>query len=270
MIDAETKLVAVIGDPVGHSLGPAMHNVAFHHSALNFVYLAFNVKNPKPATEAMRALGFKGFSVTIPHKEKIMQYLDRVDETAKKIGAVNTVVSKDGLLVGYNTDSEAAINALKEKVSLRGKQIALVGAGGASRAIAFGLQQEKVNLTIFNRTFERGKALAKAVGCEYSQFEKLNDFKPEILINATSIGMSPKANASPVEKAALKSKPLVFDVVYNPIETVLLKQAASLGCETISGVEMFVGQGAVQFELWTGKPAPKDVMRNVVIEELQK
>lgn len=270
MFDSKTKLVALLGHPVEHSLGPAMHNAAFNETGLNFVYLAFDTTQLKTALTAMKSLNFRGYSVTIPHKQNIVELLDRVDPLAAKIQAVNTVVNENGLLVGYNTDSGAAINALKEKTSLSGKKVALLGAGGAARAIAFGLQNEKAATTIFNRTFEKAKSLAKAVGCEYAQFEKLELFKPEILINATSVGMFPKSSSSPVEKKILKSKPLVFDAVYNPLETVLLKQAKAAGCETVSGLEMFLGQGAEQFRLWTGQEAPHELMREVAERELEK
>ncbi len=270
MLDSKTKLIALLGHPVEHSIGPVMHNVAFNETGLNFVYIAFDTTHLKIALTAMRSLNFRGYSVTIPHKQKIVELLDRVDPLAAKILAVNTVVNENGLLVGYNTDSDAALNALKEKISLSGKRVALLGAGGAARAIAFGLQKEEAATTIFNRTFEKARSLAKAVGCEYSQFEKLESFKSEIIINATSVGMSPKSASSPVDKKVLKNKPLVFDVVYTPLETVLLKQAKVAGCETISGLEMFVGQGAEQFKLWTGQEAPREVMREVVERELGK
>ncbi|MDP6670244.1 MAG: shikimate dehydrogenase [archaeon] len=270
MLDSKTKLISLLGHPVEHSIGPAMHNAAFKETGLNFVYLAFDTTHLNTALAAMKGLNFRGFSVTIPHKQKIVELLDRVDPLAAKILAVNTVVNENGVLVGYNTDSDAAINALKGKISLSGKKVALLGAGGASRAIAFGLQQEKALTTIFNRTFEKAKSLAKAVGCEYSQFEKLESFKPEIIINATSVGMSPKSASSPVDKRVLKNKPLVFDVVYTPLETVLLKQAKTAGCETVSGLEMFLEQGAEQFKLWTGQDAPRELMREVVERELAK
>ena len=270
MLDAKTKLVALLGHPVGHSMSPAMHNAAFEKLGLNFTYLAFDVVNLKSAVQAMRDMGFAGYSVTIPHKQEILKHLDRVDSLAAKIGAVNTVVNKDGLLLGYNTDALAAANALKAKTALNGKRIALVGAGGAGRAIAFALHQENALVTMFDADFTRAKSLARLVGCEYLALEKLGEFNSEILVNATPVGMHPKVDASPVDKSILKNGMLVFDIIYNPVETLLQKQAKSIGCETISGVEMFIGQGVEQFRLWTGKDAPVELMREVVLRELNK
>ncbi len=270
MINSETKLVAVIGNPVSHSMSPAMHNAAFRHLGLNYVYLAFKVENLKAAVQAMRELGFEGYSVTIPHKQNIIKYLDRIDPLAAKIGAVNTVVNSRGLLIGYNTDAIGAIESLKAKTSLTKKRIALLGAGGAARAVAFALLAEKAELKIFNRTFEKSKSLAKSVGCGYAGLDELFSFNPEIIINATSVGMHPNPKASPLDKAILKKGTIVFDMVYNPVETLLLKQARASGCETISGIEMLLAQGAKQFKLWTGKDAPFDVMRSAVLEGVKK
>ena len=270
MIDAKTRLIALIGHPVAHSLSPAMHNAAFRQLGLNFVYLAFDVKNLKLAVDAMRQLDFRGYSVTIPFKEKIIKHLDRTDALAAKIMAVNTVVNENNLLVGYNTDAPAAINALKTKTELNGKKVALIGAGGAGRAIAFALQQEKALVTISDIDFLKAKSLAAAIGCSCAQIEKLNSLDFDILVNATPVGMSPKANAMPVEKTLLKKDLLVFDIVYNPLETMLLREAKKAGCQTIAGIEMFLAQGAEQFRLWTGKEAPLELMREVVLKELQK
>jgi shikimate dehydrogenase len=270
MIDAKTKLVALIGNPVSHSLSPAMHNAAFQELKLNFVYLAFCVENLEDAIKAMRALNIQGYSVTIPHKEKIIPLLDVLDENAKKIGAVNTVVNNNGKLIGYNTDAKAAVLASLQKTSLKEKRIALVGAGGAARAIAIALQNEKTKLTIFNRTIEKAKTLAQEAGCDFAAMENISDFDFDILINATSIGMFPRTNESPVPKSVLKKGMIVFDIVYNPLETRLLKEAKLAGCETICGLEMFLLQGAEQFSLWTGKKAPIEKMRAVVEKELKK
>ncbi len=270
MIDAKTRLFALLGHPVQHSMSPQMHNAVFQELGMNCVYLAFDVTDLRAAIAAMKAMGFRGCSVTVPHKQTVMKHLDRVDRLAAKIGAVNTVVPEKGLLVGYNTDAAAAIKSLKAKIDLKGKKVSLVGAGGVGRAIAFALQDEKAITTIFDLDFRRAKSLAAAVGCSYAQLEKLADSKPHVLINATPVGMHPKVNASPVPKSMLKSGLLVFDVVYNPIETMLLNDAKKAGCETISGVEMFVEQGAEQIWLWTGKQAPKGLMREVVLRELAK
>ena len=270
MIDAKTKLIAVIGNPIEHSYGPAIHNAAFANLGLNYVYFAFNVTNLKTAIEAMKELSIAGYSVTLPHKETIIKYLDRLDPIAAKIQAVNTVVNKNGLLTGYNTDAAGAINALKQKTQLHNKKVALLGAGGAARAIAFALQQEGAQTTIFNRTFEKAKKLARAANCEYMQLPELEKFKADILVNATSVGMYPHTVQSPIGQKILGNFSIVFDAIYNPIETQLLKQARQLGKETVSGVEMFLGQAAGQFTLWTGKEAPRELMREIVLKEMQK
>ena len=270
MINAKTRLIALIGSPVEHSFGPVIHNAAFQHLGLNYAYLAFNVKNLKVAIEAMRELNFAGYSVTLPHKEKIIKYLDRVDDLAGKIKAVNTIVNKDGLLVGYNTDAAGAVNALKQETELKGKKVALIGAGGAARAIAFSLQEQNAETTIFNRTFERAKSLARAVGCNYENLQNLNHFKGDIIVNSTSVGMFPDVQKNPVEKKILKNYDYAFDAVYNPVETLFLKQAKQAGLKTISGLEMFLEQGLQQQKLWVGKSAPKELMREIVLKELSK
>ena len=270
MINAKTRLIALVGSPVEHSFGPIIHNAAFNHLGLNYVYLAFNVKHLKIAIDAMRELNFAGYSVTLPHKEKIIKYLDRVDSLAGKIQAVNTIVNKQGLLIGYNTDAAGAINALKQKTSLKGKKVALLGAGGAARAIAFSLQQQGSETTIFNRTFEKAKRLARAVGCNYDNLDNLNRFKGDIIVNSTSVGMFPKARESPVDKKILKNYSYAFDAIYNPVETLFLRQAEEAGLKTISGLEMFLEQGIGQVKLWAGQSLPKELIREVVLKELNQ
>ena len=269
-INAKTRVLASIGHPIGHSLSPLMHNAAFQRMGLNFVFLAFDVTNLKAALGSMRSLDFLGYSVTMPHKQGAMKYLDRIDPLAAKIQAVNTVVNRNGMLVGYNTDSPAAIKALKDKAEIRGKKIVLVGAGGAARAIALGLQQEGAETTILDTVFQKAKSLAKAAGCGYLAIEKLGTLGPDILINATPVGMFPNVRETPVPKKMLREGMVVFDIVYNPLETLLLKNAKESGCLTVSGAEMFVEQGALQFELWTGEKAPRQLMHDVVIGELSK
>ncbi len=269
MINAKTKVCAIIGHPVEHSMSPTIHNAAFQQLGLNYVYVAFDVVNVKAAIEAMRALDFRGYSVTIPHKVEVMKYLDRVDKLAAKIQAVNTVVNNNGLLTGYNTDVIGAIKSLKRRTELKGKKTALVGAGGAGRAIAFGLMEEKATLTIFDKDFEKARKLAKSVGCSYNPMEKI-DSSFDILINATPVGMHPKTNQMAVDEKILKPGMLVFDIVYNPIKTKLVETAEAKGCETISGIEMLIEQGAEQFRLWTGQEAPRELMKGVLLKELQK
>ncbi len=268
MIDANTSLFGLIGNPVAHSLSPAMHNRAFAASGYNGVYLAFEVTEPAAAITGIRALNFKGVSVTLPHKVAVMEYLDEIDETAAQIGAVNTIVNNQGRLIGYNTDCAGALEALKTRSSIKNKSVALIGAGGAARAIGYGLVASGGHVTIFNRSRKTGERLAKDLQAE---FVPLSDWQPnrhEILINTTPVGMHPETDATPIPKEDLSEEMVIMDIVYNPIKTRLLKEAENKKCRTINGVAMFVYQGAHQFELWTGQKAPVDVMQKAVLEEL--
>jgi shikimate dehydrogenase len=268
MIDADTSLFGLIGNPVAHSLGPVMHNQAFAATGYNGIYLAFRVTDPGTAMKGIAALNFKGVSVTLPHKVAVMEYLDEVDETAARIGAVNTIVNNQGRLIGYNTDCAGALEALRTRTSIKDKSVALIGAGGAARAIGFGLVAAGGRVTILNRTRISGERLAADL---QAQFLPLGEWAPnqyEILINTTPLGMYPETAATPISKANLSKDMVVMDIVYNPLETRFLKEAAAIGCGIINGVDMFVSQGAQQFALWTGKKAPVDVMRKAVIEAL--
>jgi shikimate dehydrogenase len=268
MIDADTSLFGLIGNPVAHSFSPVMHNQAFAATGYNGIYLAFRVTDPGTAMKGIAALNFKGVSVTLPHKVAVMEYLDEVDETAARIGAVNTIVNNQGRLIGYNTDCAGALEALRTRTSIKDKSVALIGAGGAARAIGFGLVAAGGRVTILNRTRISGERLAADL---QAQFLPLGEWAPnqyEILINTTPLGMYPETAATPISKANLSKDMVVMDIVYNPLETRFLKEAAAIGCGIINGVDMFVSQGAQQFALWTGKKAPVDVMRKAVIEAL--
>jgi shikimate dehydrogenase len=259
---------AVFGNPVGHSLSPIMHTAAFAATAFNGVYVAVPVQEIRPAVAGLRALGFRGASITLPHKESVMACLDAVEETARRIKAVNTIVNANGRLQGYNTDCSGAIRALKDKTPLAGRAVAILGAGGAARAVAFGILAEGGRVTIFNRTAERGKKLADELQAE---FRLLSEFKAdpyEILVNTTPVGMAPRTDDTPVRVEELSPGLVVMDIVYNPLKTRLLQEAAGVGCMTIDGLSMFVHQGAQQFELWTGMKAPVDIMRMAVEAEL--
>ena len=267
-IDTKTLLYAVIGDPVSHSLSPLMHNTAFKHIDYNGVYLAFNVKDIASAISGIKSLGIKGVSVTIPHKQTVMEHLDDIDEKALNIGAVNTIINKEETLVGYNSDCLGAINALKEKTSIQGKKVVIIGAGGAARAIGFGILAEGGDLIILNKFKDEGELLANDLRVNYypiTDFEKLDC---QILINATPLGMTPNVETTPVKSESLHKDMIVMDIVYNPLKTRLLKEAESKGCTTVDGVSMFIYQGAFQFELWTGQQAPVDLMRTVVLNNL--
>jgi len=273
MIDTNTQLFGVIGNPVSHSLGPTMHNTALQAMGYPAVYLAFKVDDPSGAVTAVRALGLGGLSVTIPHKVSIMEHLDQVDPLAHQIGAVNTVVNRNGVLTGYNTDCYGAVAALKEKTELDGKRAAVLGAGGAARAVGFGLKTEGADVVIYNRNIDRGEALAQALDVE---FRPLNDLvetdtavDADLVINTTSVGMTPDVDNSPLPKKALASHIVVMDIVYTPLETKLLKIAKTAGCTTVDGLTMFILQGIRQLELWTGQKPPIATMRRVVEEVLQ-
>ncbi len=267
-LNARTALYGVFGDPVGHSLGPVMHNAAFRYAGVNAAYLAFRVTDIRAAVDAVRALGIRGVSVTIPHKVSVMDHLDEIAPMAREVGAVNTLINRDGKLAGYNSDSLGAVAALTEKLNLSGRSVAVLGAGGAARAVGFGVRAEGAAVTVVNRSADRGEALARDIGAD---FRPLKDFDPaacQVLVNTTPLGMSPNFNDTPVPSEALKPGMLVMDTVYNPRETRLLWEAKQRGCVTIDGLAMFVNQGAFQFELWTGEKAPLSVMRAAAVAAL--
>lgn len=268
MINSNTSLYAVLGDPISHSLSPVMHNSAFSHVNYNGVYLAFRAKEIGKAISGIRALGIKGAGITIPHKVTVMEFLDEIDDTAEKIGAVNTIINRHGKITGYNFDSIGAVKAVKEKTGIKDQAIAILGAGGAARSVGYGIISEGGRLTILNRTKEKGEKLAADLGSEFCPLEDFKRVKCDILINTTSVGMEPNLNGMPVEKEHLNKDMIVMDIVYNPLRTRLLKAAEDMGCTTIDGVSMFVFQGASQFELWTGKKAPVDLMRKTVLKAL--
>lgn len=264
----DTRLYGVVGNPVAHSISPAIHNTSFIEKGLNSVYVPLKVLNIGTFMKEFKKMDFQGFSVTIPFKESILPFLDDIDSTARKIGAINTVVNYNGKLIGYNTDCMGAIKALEdsmkeEKDTLKNKKVAIIGAGGAARAIAFGLKEKGCDITIYNRTPERAKRLSDDVGCKFRGFEEILGLNTDILINSTSIGMFPDVEESPVPKDVLKKGMIVFDVVYNPIETRLLREAKESGCCTVNGLTMFINQAAEQFRLWTGIDPSIELMESV-------
>jgi len=258
MIDAQTELYGVIGNPVKHSLSPIIHNRAFKRLGWNAVYLAFEVKNVEEALRGIQGLGVRGVSVTIPFKTEVIPFLDKVEGLAKKIGAVNTIVNRRGKLIGYNTDCEGALQALEEKMDLRGKRVVLLGAGGAARAIGFGLQERGYPLIVVTRSKERWHALSRELGCDYLPISSLVRMKAggleaDVIINATSLGMYPRDRQTPIPKKLLKEGMMVMDIVYQPLRTKFLREAKEKGCVTVDGLEMLIRQGMAQFEIWTGR-----------------
>jgi shikimate dehydrogenase len=282
-ISGRTKLCCVIGDPVEHSLSPVMHNAAFKELNLDFVYLAFTVRKDelRNAIAGARSLQVHGLNVTMPHKTAIMKYLDEIDSTAKSIGAINTILNAEGRLVGYITDGVGAIKALKENgVGLEGKKLLLLGAGGAAKAIAFHAAQEVEELKILNRTAQKAKELAEALHKKFDKRISGNSLSSEIikkeledtdiLVNATSVGMHPNVDQSLVNSSWLRPSLCVMDIIYNPLETKLAKDAKSVGAKIVSGIEMLIYQGAASFEIWTNHPAPVKVMKEAVLNKLSK
>ena len=277
-----TSVYGVIGCPIAHSMSPAVHNAAFAAAGVDGVYVPLLIQ---PDTESFHRfmdavltrpwLDWRGLSVTIPHKENALAYVgaENCDPLAVTIGAVNTItIDPDGSLRGDNTDYAAAIDALCNAMDisrqdLAGRPVAVLGAGGVARAIVAALAHYQAETTLYNRTVSRGQALAEEFGCRAFGREALVKMDAEIVINCTSIGMHPNVDAAPLE-AIPPSVKVVFDTVYNPIQTRLLRSAQSAGCVTVSGLDMFVNQAVAQFEIWTGASAPREVMRDVVVQRL--
>jgi len=265
---ASTKVYGVIADPVAHSLSPALHNRAFRRRRLDACYLPFRVP-PKQLAEFFefaRDLPLDGMSVTIPHKQSVIEHLDSVDPLAAKIGAVNTVYRKGKKLIGANTDAAGVVSPLAEHMALPKANVLVVGYGGAARAAVFALQDQGANVAVTGRDDAKASALAKEAGVEQVAFGDWNLTSYKALVQTTPVGMSPdvQGNLFPEEIPA----EIVFDMVYNPLETALLRHARQQGKQTIEGIEMFVEQAAAQFDLWTGQTAPRVTMRNAVLEVL--
>ena len=264
MIDRKTQIYGVIGYPLGHTLSPVMHNAAFKANGLNAVYLSFETRDLPGALAGMRALGIRGMSVTIPHKTAVIPLLDAVDDLAKKIGAVNTIINQGGRLIGTNTDALGAFRALKEKTKLTGKTGLIVGAGGAARAIGFLLKEKGVRLTLTNRSWKKGEALADFLNCPFLPLEEIAKVESDLLVQTTPVGMVPHEDQCLLEPENLKKGMIVMDVIYNPLETRLIRMARDRGCTPINGLTMFIHQGAEQFRQWTGLHPPLSEMTEAV------
>ena len=269
-VNGATELYGIMGNPVSHSLSPAMHNAAFQHLGLNKVYIPFATRDAAAAIKGFRALGVKGVSVTIPHKQAVIPELDGIDPVAAKIGAVNTLIINGGNVHGYNTDWLGANAALKQLTPLKGKKVLLLGAGGSARAIGFGLLEEGACPTLASRTPSTGQALAEALGCPWVPLGAIEDLQADILINATSIGMGANHEQSPLACQCLVHFDIVMDIVYAPLETRLLSEAKAAGRQTINGLAMLLYQGVAQFELWTGLEAPVEIMRQQLLAGMKR
>ncbi|MDT8390422.1 MAG: shikimate dehydrogenase [Lentisphaeria bacterium] len=281
-ISATTQFCAVIGNPVGHTLSPAIHNAAFQALNLDFVYVACQVEDVKGALAGMRALGnFRGMSVTIPHKTEVMKYVDEVTEVDRNIGSINTVIHEADKLIGFSTDGPGALKALSDaEVSIDGKKILFLGAGGATRAIAFTLCWQgtlrELSILDINRDLLTGltgdlaaKTDTPVQGSLFTAESLAVEMAAaDIVIHCTPVGMHPNVDASLVPPALFRPGQVIFDVVYTPLETKLLADAKAKGLKTISGIEMFVNQAVLQFERFSGVDAPVDVMRDIVMRHL--
>jgi shikimate dehydrogenase len=280
-ISGKTRVCGVIGDPIEHTLSPTIHNAAFNHLELDFVFLAFRVKAAEleNAICGMRGLGIHGLNVTMPHKGTVTAYLDKLDPAVKFLGSANTILNEDGKLLGFNTDGTGALKALRGNgVNLSEKKVLLLGAGSAAKAVAFSLSKEVGELVILNRSSEKAKRLAEALrrtlnknvfGSSFSLDTLAENLRnSDVLINATSVGMHPKADQSIVPPQLLRSGLTVMDIVYNPVETKLAKEAKAADAKVVSGVEMLIYQGAASFEIWTGRAAPVEVMRKAALKRL--
>lgn len=302
MINGTTKVIGIIGNPVGHSLSPIMFNTAFKAMNMNYVYVPFKVekKDLKYAIRGAKAFELKGLNVTIPHKQKVINELDKFDIMANLIGAVNTIDFKDGKSKGYNTDCIGAVKAIEEVCDLKNKNVVIVGAGGAARAIAFQIAIEEVNnLTMINRSSKKAKSLIYDIktllSADYTDNSKLDDItidfshidlnfdygglddlpnylkNADILIDTTPVGMHPNINDEPVAtKDMMHSDLIVNDIVYNPLETCLIKEAKKANATVISGIKMLLYQGVENFKIWTGNEAPIDVMEKALLEAIEK
>jgi len=282
-ISAKTQLCAVIGNPVAHSLSPAIHNAAFAELNLDFVYLSFRVEDVKHALAGMKALeNFRGMSVTIPHKIEAMKYVDEIPWVDRKIGSINTVINKKGKLIGLGTDGPGAIKAIADAgVEIDGKNILMLGSGGAARAISFNLAQktklrELLILDIDKPMLQQLTADLKAGTDAPITSEPLTEGSlagamadADVIIHCTPVGMHPNEDATLITAELFRPEQVVFDIVYTPLETKLLADAKSRGLKVICGVEMFINQAVMQFEQFTGLDAPVEVMRRVLMEHLK-
>jgi 3-dehydroquinate dehydratase / shikimate dehydrogenase len=269
-LDKATRIFGVAGNPIAHSLSPLMHSTAFRRESVNAVLLPLKTRTLNDLLTLLRELPLAGVAVTMPLKQEVLPHLANRDALTAKIGACNTLrVGSDGNIVGFNTDVAGVVRPLEKRLRLKGARIAVLGAGGAARAAVFGLVEQGAEVFIVNRTHETAVALARKAKAKSLKHEAFAKQQFDVLINTTPCGMAGNKQAMPIQKDELNAR-LVFDMVYNPLETPLLKLARERGLPVITGLEMFVQQGARQFEIWTGKPAPEAEMQRVVELELRR
>ncbi len=277
-INSGTDLYCILGNPVRHSLSPVLHNAAFRKAAINAVYVAFEPKSIRLAVQSIRDLGIKGASVTIPFKIEVIPFLDAIDPSAKSIGSVNTLVNRDGILTGYNTDGTGAIRALeKNRVAVKNRTALIIGNGGSARAIAIALLENHSSVIIAGRNRSRAEDLAKNLEKKHwpARALSIDDLEPnfmeeiDIIINTTPVGMSPNVDRMPLRENLILRKHAVFDIVYSPLTTKLLAVAAKKRCKVVKGIDMLIYQGAMQFEIWTGKAAPIKAINSAMFNRLR-
>jgi len=267
-IDAATKVYGVAGDPIAHSLSPQMMNTAFRRENINAVYVPLQTSDVNDLLTCVRQIPVQGVSITMPLKEDIMAQLDKTDALSTKIGACNTIIrSQDGRLYGFNTDVAGIVRPLEQRLPLLGARVLVIGAGGAARAAVFGLKERNAEVWVMNRTADKGQRLARQAHAHSISRPQLKKLQFDVIINATPVGMSSTRVQSPLDESELQAKYL-FEMIYNPAETKLVKMARAKGIQVIPGSEMFVHQGARQFEIWTGKPAPVEDMHRAVLHAL--
>jgi shikimate dehydrogenase len=270
IINGRTKVYGIIGNPVTHSLSPLMHNRAFAACKENRVYIPLPTADLHAAVEGLKAMHIDGASVTIPFKQQVIDLLDEIDPRAARIGAVNTVLvrrDRNGArLFGTNTDWLGSNRAILDHIELHGSRAVILGAGGAARGIGFGLLEAGAKVEIKSRSEAKGRLLATQLDCGWSPLQEPPEQEATILINATSVGMEPDSEVSPIDQRLLDGYRVIMDIVYAPLETQLLKDGAARGCICINGLEMLLYQGVAQFELWTGLEAPVEVMRQAMLD----
>lgn len=267
-LSGKTSIYGILGNPVAHSMSPLMHNSAFRLLGIDAIYLPFEVEDLPGAVAGMKALRIKGASVTHPFKTQIMRLVDEIDDTAKKIGAVNTLVFGKERIRGTNTDWIGGVRCLETLLPIEGNEFVVLGAGGAARAVVFGIISKGGKAVIVNRSVKEGRALAEDFDCVFVPLSEIESARGDCLVNTTPVGMYPKENEMPVPKQVLGTYKAVADVIYNPLETMLLREAEAAGCQVASGFEMFVYQGTEQFTIWTGRRAPVKEMKEVVYQRL--
>ncbi len=267
-VPPNARLFGLFGNPVTQSLSPLMHDAALNKMKIAAKYLPFCIQDIDSAVRGMRGIGVCGVSVTVPFKVAVMKHLDEVDADARKIGAVNTIVNDNGRLKGFNTDWMGLVQCISEVIDIKGKVFAVLGAGGTARAAVFGIEREGGTPIIVNRNVARGENLAKESGCSFYPLSELGRVRADCLINTTPVGMLPNIDESPINAAVFVNYRWVMDVIYNPLKTRLMRDAEKAGCITVPGLGMFVHQGAEQIRLWTGQEAPREFMKQVVMERL--